>query len=260
MKDTMNWGGIVPQRSYEPCATVRTVLMAVDEVDREILLLLETINKKMQLLLILLLIPTVQVTAFLLTAGNVQWTRTSCASTHDVKLHASPTTTTDETSSSASHQERDNIRPLTQNWWPVSLLSALDQTKPNAIELLDKKLVLWYDITGEGSDGLWSCLDDQCAHRFAPLSEGRIVTNATSSGKSCLQCAYHGWEFERRGGCNRIPQAANDNAKSSKLCSVQSYPIKISAGMIWVWADPIVKPSEEDPPISNLLQRFDEAG
>jgi len=227
----------------------------------------------MQLLLILLIIiSTVQVTAFL-TAGSVKsikLSRTSRASRSSVlgdvntrknaKLFASTSTTKDEPTSSSAQQKKDNIRPLTQNWWPVSLVSALDQTKPNAIELLDKKLVLWYDTSSTEGDGQWSCLDDQCAHRFAPLSEGRIVTNATSSGKSCLQCAYHGWEFEQRGGCNRIPQAANDNAKSSKLCTVQSYPIKISAGMIWVWADPIVKPSEEDPPISSLLQRFDEAG
>ena len=41
--------------------------------------------------------------------------------------------------------KQTTVRPLTQNWWPVSLVSALEKNKPNAIELLDKKLVLWYD-------------------------------------------------------------------------------------------------------------------
>jgi len=68
-------------------------------------------------------------------------------------------TSTDSTTSSSidstatsSTKDNDNIiRPLTQNWWPVSLLTALDISKPNAIELLGKKkkLVLWYDISKE---------------------------------------------------------------------------------------------------------------
>ena len=103
------------------------------------------------------------------------------------------------------------------------------------------------------------CLDDRCAHRFAPLSEGRILNNATSSGLSCLQCSYHGWEFNNEGSCNRIPQAS-ENAKSNKLCSLQSYPIQIAANMIFVWADPNTKPTSDEQPISNLLKRFDETG
>ena len=57
-------------------------------------------------------------------------------------------TSTDSTTT-ASTKDNTIIRPLTQNWWPVSLLTALDKSKPNAIELLGKKLVLWYDISKE---------------------------------------------------------------------------------------------------------------
>ena len=64
-------------------------------------------------------------------------------------------TSTDSTTISSidstvtSTEENNIIRPLPQNWWPVSLLISLDKTKPNAIELLGKKLVLWYDIPKE---------------------------------------------------------------------------------------------------------------
>jgi len=76
-----------------------------------------------------------------------------------------------------------------------------------------------------------------------------------------LQCAYHGWEFDGQGSCNKIPQASNEKAKTNKQCTVQSYPIIIAAGMIWIWADTNTKPNLDDkPPISNLLQRFDEMG
>jgi pheophorbide a oxygenase len=161
------------------------------------------------------------------------------------------------------------IRPLTQNWWPVSLVSALEKSKPNPVELLGKKLVLWFDNkAGDNGEGGWSCLDDRCAHRFAPLSEGRVVITNTSSGpSSCLQCSYHGWEFDGNGGCNRIPQATNGGGKtmSNKLsCSVQSYPTLEVLGMIWVWADTDAEPKYADEhPLrrtSDLLQRFHEAG
>ena len=70
-----------------------------------------------------------------------------------------------------------------------------------------------------------------------------------------MQCAYHGWEFDGQGSCNKIPQASNEKAKNNKQCTVQSYPITIAAGMIWVWADTNTKPNSDDkPPISNLLQ------
>ena len=76
-----------------------------------------------------------------------------------------------------------------------------------------------------------------------------------------MQCAYHGWEFDGQGSCNKIPQASNEKAKTNKQCTVQSYPILIAAGMIWVWADTNTKPNPDNkPPISNLLQRFDDMG
>ena len=149
-----------------------------------------------------------------------------------------PTTIDAATNKYSPKHNKKEIRPMTQNWWPVTLTSSPDQSKPNPIVLLDQKLVLWYD----SAKGQWSCLDDRCAHRFAPLSEGRIVFSsnaisssssaATSSGSSssCLQCAYHGWEFNSCGNCTRIPQSSSNQ----KLCSVQSYPVREGAGMIWV--------------------------
>lgn len=120
-------------------------------------------------------------------------------------------------------------RPLHQNWWPVSALYALHESRPNPIQVLDKKLVAVYDQNLSG----WNVLDDRCSHRFAPLSEGRVVT--TKSGTTCLQCAYHGWEFETATGkCTLVPQQQD---KVDKARAVQTYPTRIDAGMLWVWTD-----------------------
>ena len=48
------------------------------------------------------------------------------------------------------------------------------------------------------------CLADTCPHRLAPLSEGRLAVDA--SGKTRLECSYHGWQFAGCGKCTKLPQ------------------------------------------------------
>jgi len=52
----------------------------------------------------------------------------------------STTTSSIDTAITSTKDNNNIIRPLTQNWWPVSLLTALEKTKPNAIELLGKNV------------------------------------------------------------------------------------------------------------------------
>lgn len=116
------------------------------------------------------------------------------------------------------------IRPIHQNWWPVSSTYYLDETRPNSVELLNKKLVVYWSK----SDEEWKCLDDRCSHRFAPLSEGRVLEDG------CLQCAYHGWEFDGQGKCVKVPQSKAGTVGRS----VAGYPVRVEASMIFVWSDP----------------------
>jgi phenylpropionate dioxygenase-like ring-hydroxylating dioxygenase large terminal subunit len=167
----------------------------------------------------------------------------------------------DYTNSAADDSEKENDssvirRPFHQHWWPVTVSSAIDKARPNAIELLGMRLVLFYD----SEEGQWNCLEDMCQHRFAPLSEGRIVTSTEKdcSVKTCIQCSYHGWEFDSQGSCSRIPQQQND--QRGKVPPVRRFPAQLDAGIIWVWADPDTKAfSDATPlPISPLLRRWHE--
>lgn len=72
----------------------------------------------------------------------------------------------------------------------------MDPSIPHPLTILGQPVVLWYDR----NEAKWRCFLDQCPHRLAPLSEGRI----DEEGR--LQCSYHGWSFEGRGGCSCIPQ------------------------------------------------------
>lgn len=150
-------------------------------------------------------------------------------------------------------EEEGVIRPFHQNWWPVIALNALDATRPNPIEVLGMKLVAFQ------SQAQWTVLDDRCSHRFAPLSEGRVIEKQGSSSidsnrATRLQCSYHGWEFDSCGMCQRVPQ---DHTKVDKAKPVQTYPTRTAGGMLWVWTDPS---SEELAktirlPVSPLLEK-----
>ena len=130
-------------------------------------------------------------------------------------------------------EEERSIRPLHQNWWPLTLTTALKKDRPNAVELLNQKLVLFWSE----SESCWKCLDDRCSHRFAPLSEGRINTNNDGDGGCHLECAYHGWQFDGNGKCQKVPQFKSSSSSFSGGC-VTSYPLQIMGSMIFVWADP----------------------
>lgn len=47
------------------------------------------------------------------------------------------------------------------HWYPVHVVDQLNPSRPHAVELLGKQLVLWRD-----SQGIWSCFDNACPHRY----------------------------------------------------------------------------------------------
>ena len=117
-----------------------------------------------------------------------------------------------------------------KNWYPASPISFLETDAPNAIKILGLEMVVW-----KTKDG-WSCLEDSCPHRRAPLSLGFIDSN-----KDALVCRYHGWEFAKDGKCVDIPMSIDANANatacnSKKSCAAE-YPCKMHAGVLWVWPE-----------------------
>ena len=118
-------------------------------------------------------------------------------------------------------------------YWYVLCESKDLRRRPLQRSLYGKPLVLFRD--GEGRAG---ALTDRCPHRNVPLSIGRV-----ESGR--LQCAYHGWEFDRLGACKGVPglcSTAEDRARDA-----ESHAVREEDGFVWVWGEPGVEPDRAPP-------------
>eukprot|EP00210_Caulerpa_lentillifera_P009413 g8974.t1 len=117
-----------------------------------------------------------------------------------------------------------------KNWWPVQAVDNLPTDRPYPIQLLGKHYVVW-----KGKSGQWIAMDDECPHRMAPLSEGRIEKDGN------LLCSYHAWRFNESGKCVKIPHAEDEKAHSvacsSPRSAVQTYPCKTRGALLWMWPD-----------------------
>jgi phenylpropionate dioxygenase-like ring-hydroxylating dioxygenase large terminal subunit len=85
-----------------------------------------------------------------------------------------------------------NTHPALRRCWHPVARSAEVSAQPTRAVLLGQPLVL-YRAGGEVV-----CFEDRCPHRHAPLSLGACEQDV-------LQCAYHGWRFDRTGRCVEIP-------------------------------------------------------
>ncbi|GAX76051.1 hypothetical protein CEUSTIGMA_g3494.t1 [Chlamydomonas eustigma] len=118
--------------------------------------------------------------------------------------------------------------PWFEHWCPAAPVSSLDPNRPTHISMMGLDLVVW---NSDGTSSGWHCFEDMCPHRLAPLSEGRVENGQ-------LHCAYHGWQFNSKGSCMKIPQIADAekhaNSCSSSRCSVRNYPVNVSQGLLWI--------------------------
>lgn len=133
-------------------------------------------------------------------------------------------------------------------WYPISFVADLDRAIPTRFTILDQDIVIWWDKNGSS----WRVFNDQCPHRLATLSEGRINENGL------LECPYHGWTFLGSGECDHVPQQPPEgNAEKSQRACVKSYPTAIGQGLLFIYPGkpenaeltkiPIVEPIEENP-------------
>ncbi|WP_041933794.1 Rieske 2Fe-2S domain-containing protein [Gloeothece verrucosa] len=159
----------------------------------------------------------------------------------------SPTTSFNQTDElSAGGLDPTRFDPQ-EAWYPIHYVKDLDKTKPTSFTLLDRKLVIWWDKNADQ----WRVFDDQCPHRLALLSEGRI------NEEGLIECPYHGWTFSGSGKCEFIPQQPQGTkAEDSKRACVNSLPVSVCQGLLFTYPGnpenapkvrvPIIEPLEDN--------------
>jgi phenylpropionate dioxygenase-like ring-hydroxylating dioxygenase large terminal subunit len=125
----------------------------------------------------------------------------------------------------AGGAEPTRFEPI-ESWYPVAYTEDLDKLTPTPFTLLDRDLVIWWDLQAQE----WRAFDDRCPHRLARLSEGRIAEDGL------LECPYHGWAFAGNGTCDRIPQQLPDaKAETSRRACVKSLPTAVEQGLLFIY-------------------------
>jgi phenylpropionate dioxygenase-like ring-hydroxylating dioxygenase large terminal subunit len=122
------------------------------------------------------------------------------------------------------------------SWLPIASISGLTSTSgrmtfPTRVEVAGEKYVVWNTGDNIGDASQWAVASDACAHRSAPLSQGRVdpITK-------CIECPYHGWQFNTLGKCSRIPQLDEKFKEQIPAGSdVPSFPTYITGDMLWAF-------------------------
>lgn len=106
-----------------------------------------------------------------------------------------------------------------RNAWYVAALS--EEVGEALLErrILDEPILFYRTEDGEAV-----ALSATCPHRRMPLVLGRRVGDA-------VQCAYHGFTFDSRGACVRVPTQAQPAGRAA----LRRYPLVERWKWLWIW-------------------------
>lgn len=121
-------------------------------------------------------------------------------------------------------------------WIPLGSASSLSGLGPQRIRLCGVDLVVWHshiDAKKKDVPLIWSASIDACTHRLAPLSQGRV-----DKERNCIECPYHGWNFDSKGLVCFIPQL--DEGKSIQSVrnsggNLVSFPVHLAGDLLFVF-------------------------
>ncbi len=110
---------------------------------------------------------------------------------------------------------------INPNHWYVVARSVEVTNQPLEVIVWHHSIVLYRDEKKEVQ-----ALDNRCPHRQVKLSSGKIIGNN-------LECAYHGWQFNRDGKCLFIPYLTDQQKLPN--CQILSYRVQELDGFIWLF-------------------------
>jgi vanillate O-demethylase monooxygenase subunit len=106
----------------------------------------------------------------------------------------------------------------TDCWYAVAASDEVDRDLLG-LRALGRPVVLFRTEAGEAV-----ALEDRCAHRAFPLSEGTLVGDE-------VQCGLCGFRYDTAGQCVAVPS----QSRVPFGAAVAAYPVRESDGVVWVW-------------------------
>ena len=123
-------------------------------------------------------------------------------------------------------------------WYPMATGAELTD-KPVKVCCMGLDFVLFRDSAGAAR-----CLANTCVHRGGSLAGGKTKGD-------CVQCPYHGWEFDGDGVCHRIPSLGSD-ARIPARARTDAYPVQERWGIVFAFLGDL--PQEERPPLLEVAE------
>jgi phenylpropionate dioxygenase-like ring-hydroxylating dioxygenase large terminal subunit len=124
-----------------------------------------------------------------------------------------------------------------QNTWYMGAWAHEVTAQPMSRRMLGVAMMFY-----RKSDDAVVALRDRCPHRFAPLSNGKVIDD-------CIQCPYHGLRFDASGRCVMAPL----EERAPPTIRVQSFPVVERHNIIWFWpGDPSSADADLIPEFSYL--------
>lgn len=129
------------------------------------------------------------------------------------------------------------------NFWYPAIESANLTDRPVKVQMLGCEFVVFRDAAGAAH-----CLANTCVHRGGSLGDGRIVADA-------IECPYHGWRYDGRGVCRRIP-SLGPQARIPGRARVDSYGVQEKYGLVFAFLGDLEE--AERPPLQTVTEWGDE--
>lgn len=166
--------------------------------------------KSLLLRLLLLALTAIRVTSFVASSGSRRWTQSTTAASSPL-FRAAPVDV-DAVSRSAPDPEDEDATVVGDDegseqfgaWMPLGSASCLTGLSPVQVRVCGLDIAVWHAPLPDKRQRVatnFSAFVDACPHRLAPLSQGRV-----DEATGCLECPYHGWQFDAGGNLTALPQ------------------------------------------------------
>ena len=113
-------------------------------------------------------------------------------------------------------------------WIPVASTSSLADINPTSVKIFNMDYAVWRSPSGD-----FTVQQDACPHRLAPISQGRIDPES-----GCVECPYHGWQFNTSGECSKVPQMKQQESETSSVkgaLSIPTLPTHVTGDLLWAF-------------------------